>query len=73
MLYFMDRYFYRENKKACEFYPLKRNAKGVYKLDDDFYLNHQFFLLLKSFGFSKFMATGYMGVCRILGEGRRLF
>jgi putative component of membrane protein insertase Oxa1/YidC/SpoIIIJ protein YidD len=39
-LYFIDRYFYRENLTAFALYPLKKNKDGVYKLDDDYFLEN---------------------------------
>jgi hypothetical protein len=39
-LFFIDRYFYRENNGAYSLYPFKKNKDGVYKLDDDFYLQN---------------------------------
>lgn len=35
---FFDRYFYRENKAAFTYYPLKKRPDGVYKLDDEYFL-----------------------------------
>lgn len=37
-LAFFDRYLYRENKSAYALYPLKKRPDGVYKLDDDSFL-----------------------------------
>lgn len=39
-LYFIDRYFYRENLSAFALYPLIQNKDGVYKLDDDYFLEN---------------------------------
>lgn len=38
MLAFIDRYFYRENRFAFQKYSLRRRQNGVYKLDDEYYL-----------------------------------
>jgi hypothetical protein len=37
-LFFIDRYFYRENLGAFALYPLKQNNVGIYKLDDDYFI-----------------------------------
>jgi putative component of membrane protein insertase Oxa1/YidC/SpoIIIJ protein YidD len=39
-LYFIDRYFYREHSAAFQFYPRKKNKDGVYKINDDWYLEN---------------------------------
>lgn len=38
---FLDRYCIRENQYAYEYYTLKKNAYGTYRLDDDFFLRSE--------------------------------
>lgn len=39
-LYFMDRYFYRENLSAFALYPLVPDKEGIYRLNDDYFLEN---------------------------------
>ncbi|MGA2764556.1 MAG: membrane protein insertion efficiency factor YidD [Spirochaetia bacterium] len=39
-LFFIDRYIYRENMAAFFLYPLKQNKDGIYKLNDDYFLEN---------------------------------
>ncbi len=39
-LYFIDRHYYRENFDAFAIYPMKQNSEGIYKLDDNFYVEN---------------------------------
>ena len=39
-LCFIDRYVYRENLAAFALYPLQQNKDGIYKLNDDYFLEN---------------------------------